>query len=213
MDDTLNTLHALAVNENRHTLTSLIPVPMAQDIKKASPENLRSASIEALQELTNGASKLTNGAVSLTNGTNSHDVSATQSKYQLLVWSARDEPALGRMLRDYTEYFESQDHRSRSRLEKVAYTLAARRSTMTWRSFATVSTESSSKNVTWKLDPSKGVRPSRERGIAFVFTGQGAQYAKMGLELLQYPVFKRTLVEAGAVYQDLGAEGSILGMY
>ncbi|ESZ94756.1 polyketide synthase [Sclerotinia borealis F-4128] len=210
MDDTLNTMHTLSINGNRHTLTSSLHAPMAQNTKKNSLENLGSALRDVPQELTNGTSKLTNGSGPLTNGTNSHGLSATQFKYQLLVWSARDEPALMRMLGDYTEYFESQDHRSRSQLGKIAYTLAARRSTMTWRSFAVVSTESSSENPTWRFNPWNGVRPSRERGLAFVFTGQGAQYAKMGLELLQYPVFKRILVEIGVIYHNLGAEWSIL---
>lgn len=132
------------------------------------------------------------------------------SSYELLVWSAKDEATLTKMLQDHEQYFTTNIYGSAPRLEKLAYTLAARRSVMNWRCYSVVSTDMSAENPA-RLQPSRGVRPSREKGLAFVFTGQGAQYARMGLELLQYPVFESSLAKADSFYHQLGAEWSILG--
>ncbi|KAJ0117477.1 hypothetical protein J7T55_003893 [Diaporthe amygdali] len=131
------------------------------------------------------------------------------SSYELLVWSAKDEATLTKMLQDHEQYFTTNIYGSAPRLEKLAYTLAARRSVMNWRCYSVVSTDMSAENPA-RLQPSRGVRPSREKGLAFVFTGQGAQYARMGLELLQYPVFESSLAKADSFYHQLGAEWSIL---
>lgn len=48
-------------------------------------------------------------------------------------------------------------------------------------------------------------------GLALVFTGQGAQYARMGLELLVYPVFHDIMSRANSIMEQLGAEWSLWG--
>ena len=48
--------------------------------------------------------------------------------------------------------------------------------------------------------------------MAWVFTGQGAQYVEMGLELASfYPVFKDTLEKVEEVYRGLGCSWSMFG--
>lgn len=48
--------------------------------------------------------------------------------------------------------------------------------------------------------------------MAWVFTGQGAQYVDMGLELADvYPVFEETLQKVEKVYRELGCSWSIFG--
>ena len=76
---------------------------------------------------------------------------------------------------------------------------------MTWRSFAVVGQGQSNLSI------SNLIRSSRETGLAFVFTGQGAQYASMGMELLQFPVFRATLEAANDTFRDLGAKWSLFG--
>jgi acyl transferase domain-containing protein len=143
------------------------------------------------------------------NGTTILEDPKPTSKLQLLVWSARDEAALQRMLQQYSTYYQTHISGSWDQVESLAYTLAARRSVMTWRSFAVVGADVTNNHVS--LPSSNSVRSSRETGIAFIFTGQGAQYAKMGMELLQFPVFQSTLDKASRVFRDLGAEWSLLG--
>ncbi|RYP08061.1 hypothetical protein DL765_008917 [Monosporascus sp. GIB2] len=70
-----------------------------------------------------------------TNGTTTSDSSGAPCKYQLLVYSARDEAALKRVLQQYGKYYDESIKGSTTRLQNLAYTLAARRSMMTWRSF------------------------------------------------------------------------------
>ncbi|KAF2463775.1 FabD/lysophospholipase-like protein [Lindgomyces ingoldianus] len=59
------------------------------------------------------------------------------------------------------------------------------------------------------LPNSDCVRSSLETQLCLVFTGQGAQYAKVGLELMQYPVFMSALSEANKVFQAMGAGWSL----
>ncbi|KAI0848452.1 polyketide synthase PksD [Daldinia vernicosa] len=130
------------------------------------------------------------------------------SKYELLVWSAKDESALKRMIQQHTQYFEAHVFGSRSRLSQLGYTLASRRSMMTWRSFAIVNAEE--KDSRASFSSSVCVRSSQDTGIAFIFTGQGAQYIKMGLDLLHYPVFRSAMLKASDILHGLGAQWSLL---
>jgi acyl transferase domain-containing protein len=128
--------------------------------------------------------------------------------FRLLVWSAKDEAALQRMLQSYQEYFDMD--RPEGFIEQLAYTLSVRRSTMLWRSFAIVSNQDFLD--TKKLSYSKLVRSDPSPGaLAFVFTGQGAQYVKMGLELRVYPIFYATLSRSSNILGRLGADWSLFG--
>ncbi|KAJ5096375.1 hypothetical protein NUU61_005731 [Penicillium alfredii] len=78
-------------------------------------------------------------------------------------------------------------------LADVAYTLAARRSKFTQRSFRVVDKDDASQgllNDTQKISSSAPEIPS----LGFVFTGQGAQWPAMGSQLFEYHVF-RTAIE------------------
>ncbi|KAI1424927.1 polyketide synthase PksD [Xylaria sp. FL1777] len=129
-------------------------------------------------------------------------------KFQLLVWSSKDEAGLERVLEGYKRYFEQHVERIGALIEPLAYTLYARRSLMPWRSFAVITNKLHSESI--RISPSKGVRSSKETGLAFVFTGQGAQYARMGLDLLVYPVFNDIISRASNVFQELGADWLLL---
>ena len=131
------------------------------------------------------------------------------SHYQLLVFSARDEAALKRVHQQYSDYYDGNIFDSPKSLQNLAYTLAARRTKMTMRSFIVADANLPSASV--GLLKLGCVRSLSETQLCFVFTGQGAQYAKMGLELIQYPVFKSTLTEANSAFQALGAEWSLFG--
>ncbi|KAI1378904.1 hypothetical protein F4677DRAFT_412357 [Hypoxylon crocopeplum] len=152
-------------------------------------------------------------------GTNGHangDSNGVETKFtngycdstsRLLVWSAADEKALKRMLEEYRIFYKSQISNSPDKLDDLALTLATRRSHMLWRAFAVVDNKPGSQDV--NLVIAKPIRSSTEAGIAFVFTGQGAQYATMGLGLLQYPLFKTTLKQIDEIYSSLGCGWSI----
>ncbi|CAI6290866.1 unnamed protein product [Periconia digitata] len=181
LDDAYHTIEALSVKGFHHTL--------------------------AAPGLINGANG-TNG-VNGSNGVNGHSANGetkSSQAYQLMTWSARDEAALKRILGQYDDFIKtsSSAHGNANFLGDMAFTLATRRSLMAWRAFSIV-------NGLEKIDlpAAKCERAARDVGLGFVFTGQGAQYANMGLGLLHYPVFKDTLVEVDAVFKSLGAEWSL----
>lgn len=141
---------------------------------------------------------------------------------RLLVWSAADIAAINRMLQTYEQYYFTHIAGDANKLEQLAYTLAARRSFMTWRSFAVMQDDSNPEalenvqhdhaGVIKSLSPSKPVRvPSEKSGVALVFTGQGAQYAGMGLTLLHYPVYEHSLTKSDQAFANLGCGWSIIG--
>ena len=60
----------------------------------------------------------------------------------------------------------------------------------------------------------KSARISRPPKIGFLFTGQGAQWAKMGCQLIQsYPVFSDTLKKAETHLNELGAGWKLTGQF
>ena len=129
---------------------------------------------------------------------------------RLFVWSAADEQGIKRLSELYKDYFRNApDADISGSIQDLAYTLAAKRTSFTWRSFMVASDLTSLRALDSNI--SQAVRSSDKRSITFVFTGQGAQYARMGLELLQYPVFKESLQETQTVLSHIGCEWQLLG--
>lgn len=113
------------------------------------------------------------------------------------------------MSKAYVEYYDQHiAGKSSTMLERLSYTLAARRSAMIWRRYAIVEAEGGTLSLPAMSRPtqiSKGKKPS----IAFVFTGQGAQYAGMGYTLMQYPRFSSALARANSILTGLGFRWSV----
>lgn len=131
------------------------------------------------------------------------------SKHRLLVLTAADERALGRMIHSHDTFYKNVVSNDPVKVDRLAFTLAARRTHMLWRTFTIV--DDSSENRGMGFSAATPIRTSIEGGLAFIFTGQGAQYVKMGMELLQYQVFETTLQEVDDIYARLGCEWSIFG--
>lgn len=123
---------------------------------------------------------------------------------RLLVFSARDEKANARTVDGYMTYIGDAVSDDAEKVDRLAFTLAARRNHMRWRSFAVV-------DQPGLLSISKPVRSSDHVLAAFVFTGQGAQYANMGRGLMQYPVFADVLKRVDGVYKRLMCGWSVFG--
>ncbi|CAJ2500643.1 Uu.00g034960.m01.CDS01 [Anthostomella pinea] len=117
----------------------------------------------------------------------------------LLAWSAPDEKSLEGVGQSYNEYD----------LEAMAFTLATRRSQFLWRTFSVVDREHSPQLTGFPM--AKAGRASSRAAIAFVFTGQGAQYVQMGMGLIQHPIFHETMRKMDLIYLSLGCSWSIFG--
>ncbi|KAF2811619.1 putative polyketide synthase [Mytilinidion resinicola] len=137
-------------------------------------------------------------------------------KHRLFIFSARDDAALDRMRMQYLHYLELIEFKNTLKdaatesayMDSLSYTLSNRRSKFDWKACVAASTVVDLKNA---LSASKfaSTRSSTTPRIAFVFTGQGAQWARMGIELLQYPVFRASVLAADRYLKGtLGSEWS-----
>ena len=115
-------------------------------------------------------------------------------RYYLLPFSAHNKTALKRNIEAFSSSELGDTH-----LPSLAYTLGSRRSNHSDRAFTVVASDSTGIQISSELATDKltfgtaiGARPE----LAFVFTGQGAQWAQMGLELVErYEVVRSVLNE------------------
>ncbi|KAH7398011.1 putative polyketide synthase [Cadophora sp. MPI-SDFR-AT-0126] len=129
---------------------------------------------------------------------------------RLFPLSAFNEEAGKRLLKTVSEYLETHAKiASETFLADLAFTLGQRRSLLPWRAAvsATSRVELLDKFGTGEVTFSKIPRSSN---IGFVFTGQGAQWAGMGKELIaSYPIFSESMRNSGEYLAKLGADWSL----
>lgn len=96
-------------------------------------------------------------------------------------------------------------------LSRLAQTLDTARSSLGWKGSCVASSLSQLQEQLELGSSSEGdsttVRVSRTRQeprVAFVFTGQGAQWAGMGIQLLERPVFRDSVARSAAILRSLG---------
>lgn len=96
-------------------------------------------------------------------------------------------------------------------LDDVAYTLNERRSRFMWK---TAVTGSSVQDLAGSLTSDSKPRIFLKKPtLAFVFTGQGAQWPGMGKELLEaFPVFLDSVSKFDSLLADIGAPFKVQGM-
>ncbi|KAL8369828.1 hypothetical protein RB595_000258 [Gaeumannomyces hyphopodioides] len=109
------------------------------------------------------------------------------SSHRLLVFSAKHPKALERSAEAVRNYLA--DHPAK--LGDMAYSLAAHREAYSQRAFALVGPDEAG---SFRIDAG-GTAPEKQPSLAWVFTGQGAQWAQMGKELLEKEPLVRQRVE------------------
>lgn len=133
------------------------------------------------------------------------------SPLRLFVLSANDETALrssmkklGIWLEQHTELYQTTMPRN------LAYTLCQRRSHLPWRMAVVAGMCSDIARSLNSHDTSLTRAPSESPRLAFVYTGQGAQWFAMGRELLRtHPVFFDAISRADAALRAIGSDFSI----
>ncbi|KAL6812029.1 hypothetical protein J3E69DRAFT_359798 [Trichoderma sp. SZMC 28015] len=128
--------------------------------------------------------------------------------------SSFDEQGVQRNANSLASYLSDQLSESSSNtrvyLRDLAYTLAAKRTAFQWRSYCLASSvEDLVKTLTTDSSIAKPLRTRAAPSIAFVFTGQGAQWYSMGRELLAFPIFKASLESASQYMKELGSSWSL----
>lgn len=94
-------------------------------------------------------------------------------------------------------------------LDSLSYTLSDRRSKLMWKTFVVASSVTELSEALQAVSPP--VKSVSVRSLAFVFSGQGAQWATMGQELLAFDSFRSSLESAGACLKSLGCEWDLIG--
>jgi len=132
-------------------------------------------------------------------GTNAHlileeapaiQASGNSRPWQLLVLSAKTPSALESATANLTRYLE---HYPELNLADVVYTLSKGRKAFNYRRILVCQEINEAKSALSSLDPTRVLSQFQEnqQSIVFMFSGQGAQYVNMGLELYQTePLFR-----------------------
>lgn len=132
-------------------------------------------------------------------------------KRKLFLISANDKESLRTRIKDFGIYFEQHPEVFEKTLfGNFAYTLGNKMSQLSYR----VGVSATSLDELGIRLAQLKINPSRVLGapiISFVFTGQGAQWAQMGVPLMhEYPVYELAIKRADQCLRDLGAEFSLV---
>ncbi|KAI1341943.1 hypothetical protein F5Y15DRAFT_406440 [Xylariaceae sp. FL0016] len=157
--------------------------------------------------LTNGSTPKQSSNGVLTNG--NHNGTLVEFPF-LLPLTAADENGIARQAAALRDHLERKDGEAASTyLKDLAFTLSNKRTVQPWKSFALGSTAQELQRCLANLSQ-KPIRSTVSPLVNFVFTGQGAHWASMGVELLQYDVYKSSMEEADKYFRSLGAAWSLL---
>lgn len=156
-------------------------------------------------------SSLTHREQPSTNHSNATCTGESVWKKRLFLLSAADENGIGRQMTALESYLaQNEQHFPETCLQDLAFTLSKSRASLPWKSFALASSVPELRERLLDLT-SKPVRSTESPSVHFVFTGQGAQWPSMGMDLLRYPVFRKTIEHADACFRSLGSTWSALG--
>lgn len=134
-------------------------------------------------------------------------------RQRVFIISAFDESSCKSQIVNFCDYLVSnKDLISDEFLDDLAFTLNEHRTSFMWKAAAI---GSSVTDLWHSLSGNPKIRCSARRPtLAFVFTGQGAQWVGMGKELLHtYPVFSKSISRIDEYLAELGAPFYVSGEF
>ncbi|OLN83448.1 Lovastatin diketide synthase LovF 5 [Colletotrichum chlorophyti] len=144
---------------------------------------------------------------------NDYESASSDVAPRLFVLSANDQDGVTRLKKSYKEYLATKTGPNVEKsgqfqfLRDLSYTLASRRTHHAWRSFSIAG--SRTRLQTALEETSKAVKAKAAPRLAYIFTGQGAQWAAMGMDLMAYRAFQESLLAADRYLNDLGCRWSL----
>ncbi|KAM5441355.1 Type I Iterative PKS [Microsporum ferrugineum] len=125
---------------------------------------------------------------------------------QLFLFSSKDQTGANRVSESLNAWLQSdlRDKPCSRLLQNLAYTLALRRTHLEHRTFAIASSLS---ELTERLSQGLPTATRSQRhgdNLVMVFTGQGAQWPAMGLELFENPIFRQSIHDSQSRLEALG---------
>lgn len=147
---------------------------------------------------------------------NTHDdidlASGSSDRTRVFFLSHRTKIGVLRLAQATSDYIEGKTMMADlNSLDDLAYTLGSHRTRFDWRLAVTATSREEILDVLMpqELEPRRSFNEPR---VGFIFTGQGAQWYAMGVELVdRYEVFRSTLLFADAHFKSLGASWSLIG--
>ncbi|KAL7940462.1 polyketide synthase [Trichoderma barbatum] len=129
---------------------------------------------------------------------------------RLFTLSAASQASLQKMLETMTEWVSK--HEGQTVLRDLSYTLSERRSVMPWRFSCVAASQKELVEALSKASQSTDAvsRISPEVKINFIFSGQGAQWAGMGRELLADPTFQNSIDQSNKFLTELGSSWDLI---
>lgn len=195
---------------NIHVPQKLTPWPVTE-VKRMSVSSFAMGGTNA-HVILEGVDKrkghplLTNGSSATTSMFSTKE--PTLDKKRLFAFSAADQAGLERVAQTLADHLDSLGPTSSNPeyIANLAYTLGEGRSKLSWK---TTCFAENGFELREKLEGLKGanaVRSSGEPRIGFVFSGQGAQWAGMGAELLERKVFGESFRKSAEYLKECGCE-------
>jgi acyl transferase domain-containing protein/acyl carrier protein len=141
----------------------------------------------------------TNAHVVLEEGPQREVVEAGEDEWQLLLVSARTEAAVEQVAQRLAAHLRAHGDLG---LAEVAYTTQLGRQAMRYRRAVVCRTATEAARELELVHPASAVDESTTRPLVFMFTGQGAQYVRMGEGLYRtQPVFREEIDRCSALLQ------------
>ncbi|RYP75275.1 hypothetical protein DL771_002495 [Monosporascus sp. 5C6A] len=148
--------------------------------------------------------------------TNGGTISDQGNRARLFALSSHEESGIARLCQSLRSHLDEVSVEGNAEedayLQRLAYTLTEKRSSLPWKSCFVANNMSDLRQALGRSSSGKvtTTRPLKPPHITFVFTGQGAQWPAMGRGLLRYPAFRRSLEASAACLKSLGCAWNLL---
>ncbi|KAK6353814.1 hypothetical protein TWF730_008238 [Orbilia blumenaviensis] len=147
------------------------------------------------------SSTLCNGTTDMT--------TVVSSRPYLLMMSAADRGGIERTGNVYNEYLsniadENDSGKNSTLCRRLAFTLDKHRNLLSWRGYTVIDPQQLRTSDPFTKGLSAPTQPFTNPCLAFAFTGQGAQWARMGVQFMRYSVFARSIQESASYLRSFG---------